>query len=209
MGNEGRAKRHPDGRLVEVTTSSTLVGGLRVSLSWAEVDGSAVCARLELGASFDHTDEPDPEPLTTAALRSIPLSGLIEEAATRYAALLRDVIRMEWESAAEAKKRLPVAEKGLEKPKKPGRPKMYGEGADTTLGGDPDRYEKVAAIYNSERQAGNRAPNRAVAQSFDVSKSCAAKWVSHSRKLGLIPPYNAKGDNRRDNGRKNSRGSSR
>jgi hypothetical protein len=201
MGNKSRAKRHPDGRLDKITESHRVIGDHYLSLFFAEVDGRAVCARLELGASFDRIDQADPKPLTTATLRALPLSGLIEEALTSYADLLRSVIRFEWTSASGAKKRLPIAEHGLEKPRKPGRPKLYGEGSDATLGGDPDRYQKVATIYNTERQGGNRAPNKAVAQFFGVSKSCAAKWVSHSRKLGLIPPYNAKGDNRRDNGR--------
>jgi hypothetical protein len=209
MGNQSRAKRQPDGRLQTVWEWHRLIGDdEHVSLFFAEVDGRAVCARLELGASFERVDQADPKPLTTAALRAVPLSGLIEEAATKYAETLRTAIRLKWATAPHAKERLLTAERGLEKPKRPGRPRLYGEGAEATLGGDPDRYEKVAGIYNTEAKAGNRAPNKAVAQAFDVSKSCAAKWVSHSRKLGLIPPYNAKGGNKRERNRKNSRRSS-
>lgn len=176
MGRQ-KVARHKDGRLLELFWSAPEIREPRVTLHFAEVDGRAICARVEIGADFDHPGEAMPVPITTAVLRQIPLSTLIEKAVMEMVGTFETVAELEWPTSPTAKKRLPVAQRAAHKPLRPGRPTLY----------DRSHYKRVAGIYNAAVRAGSRAPTKAVAESERVSKSAAAKWVARAREMGLIP----------------------
>lgn len=48
-------------------------------------------------------------------------------------------------------------------------------------------YEQVAEVYDEALDAGD-PPTRAVAETFDVPYTTAARWVRRTRDLGLLPP---------------------
>jgi len=53
---------------------------------------------------------------------------------------------------------------------------------------DVETFKQVAAIYQDEmRSPGRKRPTDAVARSFGVNHSTAAKWVKRARDLNLLP----------------------
>lgn len=50
-----------------------------------------------------------------------------------------------------------------------------------------EHYEQVAEVYDEAIDAGD-PPTLAVAESFDVPYTTAARWVRRCRALGLLPP---------------------
>jgi hypothetical protein len=176
-----KVARLEDGRLQRVFHSETSLlphgEGPRIELEFAEVDGRFVCARVVIGVDFENAEEPDPVPITTGVLRAIPLSTLIENAVQKSIDLFEMVDRQNWNTAPTARKRLPAARRATERPKRTGRPTLY----------DRKHYKRVAAIYDAAVRAGSRAPTKAVAENYRVSKSAAAKWVARARQMGLIP----------------------
>jgi hypothetical protein len=62
-----------------------------------------------------------------------------------------------------------------DKPRRVGAPPRY----------DIDHWKEVALVYSKAYLSGGH-PTAAVAKRFPISKSTAAKWVQHCRKLGLL-----------------------
>lgn len=176
--SKSKAKRHEDGRLVRVFSQpEVIVNGTRIALYFAEVDGRAVCARVEIGADFTDPTEPDPAPITSQLVRELGLSTRIAESIAGYADMCRTLTG--WSSKPSIRATVPGVEAALEGRRRPGRPRLYDEA----------HYRSVATFYNAEAKAGNPAATKAVAEQWNVSASTAAKWVGHARhELQLIQP---------------------
>ena len=54
-------------------------------------------------------------------------------------------------------------------------------------GHTPEHYRQVAEVYDEAIDAGD-PPTQAVAETFDVPYTTAARWVRRARDLGLLPP---------------------
>jgi hypothetical protein len=110
------------------------------------------------------------EPITTSALRSLPLAGLIAEHLPSYTTSL---------TTTDADGTVfTVVHDYRSKPKRGGgHPPVYA----------PEHWQKVAQVYRDAYAEKKRTPTRAVAREFKVSYSAAAKWVSHCRRVGLLP----------------------
>jgi hypothetical protein len=148
----------------------------RIVLRFAEVDGRMACVNVEIGADFEGKEGLDPLPVTTEVLRRIPLARLVQEslwkAVRQYDAVASGAFSPSL--AEHAKARLPAARASTERPKRPGRPRIY----------DEKHYEEVASVYR--QHSGGRAPTKAVTEHFRVTKSTAAKWVARARQMGLL-----------------------
>jgi transposase len=186
-------------------------GGMwpRVVLRFAEVDGRAMLVNVEIGARYYDNEEgtgvdfeqelgaPEPVPVTTSVLRSIPLARLTEQALWEFArtygaaasgapegefereyakafspefakATGEEQRRRFFEDRAAAARAATAAKRG------PGRPRLY----------DDEHFAEVARVYREH--SGGPAPTKAVAESFQTSKATAAKWVARARDMGLL-----------------------
>lgn len=164
---------------------------------WVVVRFGHVAGRLECIA-MDVLGDPDADaqaPLTSLALRQLPLGGFIEEARQGYREALEMAAQLDssagaWNpdlsqqerdelvamSRSDTEERLRLAgEAATDRPR--GRPRAYGE----------DHFVEVAHVYKEAWGNGSR-PTAAVAAHFGVSHSAAAKWVSRARGLNLLPP---------------------
>lgn len=184
---------HRESRIEPVTELEP--GGVwpRVVLRFAEIDGRAVLVNIEIGARFYADEEgvdfeqelgaPEPVPITTAVLRSIPLGRLTEkalwEAASMYEKYASGAAGVELgdEGRRFAEERAAAARAGAAKKRRPGRPRLY----------DDEHFARVARVYREH--SGGRAPTKAVAESFQTSKATAAKWVARAREMGLLEPH--------------------
>ena len=149
----------------------------RVVLRFAEAEGRAVCVNVEIGAAFREGEgaDFDPEPITTSALRAIPLARLIDLALRTFLSR-HEELDGDTPSSRFNRERKETLEAALRVKKRPGRPPLYGE----------DHYAKVATVYR--QNSGGRAPTKAVSEHFQTTKSTAAKWVGRARELGLLEP---------------------
>ena len=131
---------------------------------------------------FDVFDENTPlRALTTADLRKINLSTLIQEAlwqAVRRLSRLREKPGDEEGSALALpgwQERLAKSEAAAEGTRKrPGRPPRYD-------------LQQVADVYRAHASGG--APTRAVARHFKTTKAAAAKLVARAREKGFLEAY--------------------
>ena len=140
---------------------------------------------------FDMFYERGARALTTAQLRKINLSTLIQEAlwsAVRRLNHLREKPGDEEGSALApppVQERLAAVQAAVEEThKRPARPPRYD-------------LQEVADVYRAHEGAG--APTRAVARHFtrqgnEMTKAAAAKLVARAREKGLLDPYMSEGD---------------
>jgi hypothetical protein len=167
----------------------TEVDGTRVVLRYAEVDGRAECVGLEVGADFEAGNAPDPHPLTSSTLRRIKLAQLIEEGARHYRDRLHEQAdlpgflnsesdpegeRLAGRIRTRARRRLPAATAAARRGRT-GRPVERG----------PEHLAQVAKVYVDAYRAGQH-PTKAVGQTWQVSRTTAAKWVARARDVGLL-----------------------
>lgn len=121
-----------------------------------------------------------PPVLTVSAMRRIPFARLYEAALATRPQVAANLARMGAEEAARLRQELGVANDAhgpvvarLKSPRSRGRRPRFGEG----------HFREVAAVY-SEAQT---APRQAVAKTFHLSPSAAAKHVAKARALGFLP----------------------
>jgi hypothetical protein len=118
----------------------------------------------------------------SSLLRRLPLTEMVAELRREYVAQLQWMIadaqhdrRIGTESSARhAEERLAIAK----------APRRAG-----TVGRRPlakSHYRDVARVYSEAWLAG-ASPTRTVAESFYVTRSAAAKWVTKARSLGFLP----------------------
>jgi hypothetical protein len=192
-------KRHADGRL-ELVFEQEIPGPTRLVLRFAEIDGAIACVNIEIGSDFTNETEPEPKPITTALVRSIPIARVIEQSLWATIRSLQeggaapvdrrsvDVILADETLDTEPMKygistqyADALAAKvgaGIEQAKqRPGRPPQY----------DDEHFAEVARVYHEH--SGGRAPRKAVAKRFDISDSTAAKWIARAREKGLLEPF--------------------
>ena len=195
----------------------------RVELRFAEVDGRLACVSIEVGAEYLAPVATNSPPLgsfhlqageeftrlTTAVLRTIKLSTLIDEALLlHHKEILRwhpaEEQQRDWPAEVRAsmpagvayherrvrqhnervrrwKREQQVAQDTVDTPKRPGRPRLY-----------PDaHYEELAEVYNAH---GGGAPLKAVAQHFSprLTRTMAGKHIAEARRRGLIPKWEAR-----------------
>jgi hypothetical protein len=138
----------------------TVMVGVEV---WTEEPGTA---RASLGPAGDATDDLLPWP--AIPIRSDDITGLsLESLRTRLKAVL---------SAPDGSALVREAAAAL-RPQRAGRPPLY----------PPEHFGRVAKVYLRAVEEGSRAPTLAVAQTWNVSRSAAAKWVMRARAAGLLP----------------------
>jgi len=196
----------------------------RVELRFAEVDGRLACVSIEVGAEYLEpvaTNSPlmgsfhlpageEFTRLTTAVLRTIKLSTLIDEALLLHhkdmsrwhpaeeqqrdwpdevrASMPAGVayherrVRQHNERVRRLKREQQVVQDTVDTPKRPGRPRLHLDA----------HYEELAEVYNAH---GGSAPLKAVVEHFDkrLTRTMAAKHVAEARRRGLIPKYQKRG----------------
>lgn len=173
------AQRNPDGTLDSMTEVLPLSDGLQVVVKLVEIDGRLVPARIELGADLHDPNAPDPLPITTGMWRAIPIGHVVDAAIAGQVRFLRGLESdSNWRESAAARALAAAGEASIGK-RKPGRPPLY----------DRAHFERVANVYKK----GGRAPTKAVAEHFGVSKATAAKWVAKTRGEfpDLLPPVDS------------------
>jgi len=173
------ALRDDDGRPVQAFRSERLVGGRRVELRFALVEGRLVCVGLELGPPvaenangshvFGVVDDGELEPLRTAEIR-LPLRELVDEALERAVALTEG---LSTETQARFEHHRAAAKKGA---RKPGRPPTHGD----------DHYREVARIYEETLRNGRRDPLQAIMRALHIEKTAAASKVREARRRGFL-----------------------
>jgi hypothetical protein len=144
-----------------------------ISFRFQDIRGRLECVGVEVSRS-NH-------PITTSFMRSHRWSELIEakkrinlRRARRWASrkgLPTSRLPVEAELTREAVKMISAWEASVG-----GRPRQYG----------PDHWAQVVTIYSDAYGAG-LPPTKAVADTFQVSRSTAAKWVARARRDGLLP----------------------
>ena len=130
----------------------------RVRLDLDVVEGRLECTHFEMWMGATEAGVP----VTTTALRGVPLGSLVEGATHHVRALAE-----QYEPVAAVAEVIPT------KPPRMGRPPVY----------NAEHWKGVAATY---RKAGGRKPTMAVANAFGVSRSTAAGWVRRCRELGEL-----------------------
>ncbi len=173
------ALRDDEGRPVQAFRSDRLVGGRRVELRFALVEGRLVCVGLELGPPvlknakgphvFEVVDDGQLEPLRTAEIR-LPLRELVDEALERAVALTEG---LRPETQARFDQHRAAAKKGA---RKPGRPPTHGD----------DHYRKVARIYEETLRNGRRDPLQAIMRALHIEKTAAASKAREARRRGFL-----------------------
>jgi hypothetical protein len=159
-----------------------VVGGRRVQLRFALVEGRLVCIGLEIGPPlvandknarvFAAVDDAELNPLRSAEIR-LPLRELIDEALERAVALSEKLVQMSPELEARWRRHSIAAKEGR---KKPGRPPLYSD----------DHYKQVAAIYEETLRSGRRDPLKAVMRELKIEKTTAASKVREARRRGFL-----------------------
>lgn len=167
------------------TTFHVVVEGFPFAVSAdcaADIDGprvvSLTIAQVEGG-----------DPVTTDALRSIPLARLLRSAVglAAYAPLrTKEGEVLPWDEGIAgfpSDEELQRAER--EVPASGRRWLMTDE-----------HLSNVAKVYktNPRNALGQRAPTQAVMQHFNVTRPTAGRWVMEARKRGFLPPASEKGD---------------
>lgn len=182
-----------------------------VEVDLGVIDDRVECVRLEIRRG------PAGGPVTSQALRSIPLRRLVEETIERQrkrleAELEDDRTMADLQAAHDALLKLTgesrppgrrhdrepsLATKGVSKDQRRrvadiARSQLERLPADAPRQGRPPiyddaHYEEVAGVY---RQAHRRQqpPTAAVAESWGVNRSTAAGWVRRARRLELLGP---------------------
>lgn len=159
--------------------------GWRVLLGWRLVDGRYEPATLEI-----ISDRANRAPLNATLLRKLPMGYLIEEGRRGQIQSLqwwRDVLN-ELSNPSEEMGDSYVGGIGgeyvleaipaqLEVFQNPARRRRY----------DDEHWTRVATVYDHAWATGS-APTKAVAESFEVTRSTAAKWVAICRTMDLLPP---------------------
>lgn len=132
-------------------------------MKWAPVRGRAEVVELRLRS----LDDP-PVPITTTLLRSLSLGSAIDTERTGWGEALADLAEDDdrWSEHAEHMN-APL--------KRGGHPALPA-----------NELARVAAIYR-DALARNDNPTQAVAKSFHLSQSGAAKRVRRARDKGLLP----------------------
>lgn len=162
-------------RVRSVTREKGPWGSWPLTVEFAEIGGriEPVAIRAE-------------RPLTTSALRRIPLGAFAEQARRDYYRGVKGMAetrgpylgtrqRVSPELRRRARARLPAAEEGV---RRPGRPRVL----------DEEHFEQVARVY-AEAWTRGRNPTTAVARWGRVSLSTAAKWVARARhEFGFLAP---------------------
>jgi hypothetical protein len=120
--------------------------------------------------------EPDPQPVTSSLLRKLNISSIIDDTKQNIAGFYDFWARLDEETRSELLKRADELRTAARASKRGGRTPLYG----------PDHYAKVAGVYTAAFAAG-LAPTSAVADRWLISRSQAAKWVAHARKLEFLP----------------------
>jgi hypothetical protein len=173
------AYRDDQGRPIRASWWETRIGGRRVELRFAIVEGRLVCIGLEIGPPllenekgatvFDVRDDAELDALQSTEIR-LPLRDLVDqvlEQATTAAVGLAP------ETAARFERHRAAAKQGR---KKPGRPPVY----------DDDYYRQVARIYEETLRSGRRDPLRAIMRELHVEKTAAASKVREARRRGFL-----------------------
>jgi len=159
-------------------------GGLLVTLHWGEIQGRAEIVGIDIhtyddcesGVYSQSVGIGGPiRPLKARDLRGVPLGRLEQESrqSGTISALDADLRRLIGEAPLPSE----LDPWQREKRRTPGRPRVY----------DDEWFRSVAEIYLTAHRAG-RPPTKAVAESHDVSKSTASKWVARARRLGFLAP---------------------
>jgi hypothetical protein len=162
--------------LITHWTERVLENGTRVVLRFAEIDGQYQLVNIEIGVDPTNPEAPDPAPIRTSTLRSIPLRNLLQRADEKRVALLEGMLagRLGEQGIQQSKRQLPAAR--ASKRGRGGRPAMY----------DDQHFAEVAQIYLAALTTGFE-PTKTVAQRMQVSRSTAAKWVTRARRMRLLP----------------------
>jgi len=160
--------------------SDLVYNGRRVGVRFAEVEGRLVCIGLEIGPqmvdppdkgeTFINVRPDDLRPLAAVEMR-MPLRRMIDMALEAAVMVRAGTGDPEADHRAFASDLEVLRASQAEPRKRPGRPPLYGR----------QHYEEVARIYREHLQAGGRAPTKAVADHFAVTKATAAKWVARAR----------------------------
>ena len=127
-----------------------------VSIETAVRGGRLACTSLTLDAIADGP------PVTTEALRDVPLAGIIRQAL-----------------------------RGLVYVRVPGQPKKYelfAPEADVAKDGPTDEALRAAATIYRIAYALNDRPTKAVASALDLTHPTAARWVARARERGFLGP---------------------
>jgi hypothetical protein len=178
------ARRDKSKQVACVKRQAFRVNGRRVEVRFAEVEGRLICIGLEVGPpvyaeSFIDAVDEDLDELKSAEIR-YPLRELVDRALESPVLVFPGV--PDEELYITLRHMSTLVERTVTEKKGPGRKPVYGS----------DHFEEVARIYNEHWQKGGRAPTKAVADRFRVSKSAAAKWVARAREMGLLAPYGEK-----------------
>lgn len=150
------------------------VGAWDIEMTFSIIEGRVRCCGLNIQSVNAE------RPLSTTALRAIPIATLVHEALEDPPREIRDLARLKPFNYLRD-----LAELGLSIGRKPdddlgpklGRPRKY----------DADHYVQVARIYSD---APSR-PTAAVAEHFGVKRTRAANWVRKARELRLLKPADA------------------
>ncbi len=136
----------------------SVAGPFRITVEWGNVEGRADCIAFEIRTM---PGQP-PVPLTTTLLRSIPLTGLVDEKRQVFAAqppIPSPTWRELWE----------------ERKAKGGRPPL-----------SDDFLREVARVYSAAWQAGG-TPTKAVQEQLGPTQyGTAARWVMKARVRGFL-----------------------
>lgn len=161
-----------------------------LALEWGEVSGRAEVLGFGIRSADGMT------PVTSTALRSVPLGRVVEDQLRRRLADARGAaerqpapprrhhgefpsgrrfaVDVTDESPGIAAHQIgPLAAAG----ERLGRPRTYGKA----------HFQAVAGVYSKAWEAGLH-PTKAVAERFQVSRSAAAKWVARAREMQLLGP---------------------
>ena len=117
---------------------------------------------------------PGGPPVTSSALRDVPIAALVAETASRCA----EVWPLDEDDTGEGPPRwgAGVSDAATRKPRRPGRKAIT----------DGDLPE-LASVWKATKEAGLRATTEAVADHFNCSRPTAARAVQRARAAGLLP----------------------
>jgi hypothetical protein len=132
----------------------------RLYLEMNVVDGRLECTRFSMWMGATEAGKP----VTTTAVRGVPLGSLVSGAAQHAQEIANR--NAPW---------VEVVEKIPSEPRPKGRPPKY----------DLEHWKSVAATY---RAAGGRSPTQAVVDKFGVPRQTAGGWVRRCRELQLLGP---------------------
>ncbi len=140
-----------------------------------EVRFGAIAGRVEcIGIDIHPLADPPTDPLTTAVVRQVNLSALIDRAREDADLDLQRLVlpRKGFGVRLDTLRDAGLGPLAIRRPRPGPKPKSR------------EHYEEVARVYLSSP----RTPTRAVKEHFTVSDSTAAKYVAGARQRGLIAP---------------------